>query len=53
MHACEKICVIYDEDTLSKLAAQKRFARFRAGNFDVKDKLRSDRQSLKSSMKSW
>ena len=35
--ACEKICAIYGEDTLSKSAARKWFARFRAGNFDVKD----------------
>jgi len=40
--ACEKICAIYDEDTLSKSAARK-FACFRAGNFDVKDESRSDR----------
>jgi len=36
--ACEKICVIYGEDTLSKSAARKWFARFRAENFDVKNK---------------
>ena len=36
---CEKICVIYGEDTLSKSAA--RFARFRVGNFNVKDEPRS------------
>jgi len=34
---CEKICAIYDEDTLSKSVARKLFVRFRAGNFDVKD----------------
>jgi len=33
----KKICAIYSEDTLSKSAARKWFARFRAGNFDVKD----------------
>ena len=39
---CEKICVIYGDDTLSKSAA--RFARFRVGNFnDVKDEPRSGR----------
>ena len=38
----EKICVIYDEDTLSKSAAREWFARFRAENFDVKDEPRSD-----------
>jgi len=41
--ACEKICAIYDEDTLSKSAARKWFARFRVGNFDVKDDPRSGR----------
>ena len=48
--ACEKICAIYDENTLSK--SQKWFARFRAGNFDVKNEPRSGRP-LKSPMKSW
>jgi len=38
LHRLEKICAIYGEDTLSKSAARKWFARFRAGNFDVKDK---------------
>jgi len=38
----EKICAIYGEDTLSKSAAREWFARFRAGNFDVKDEPRSD-----------
>ena len=37
----KKICAIYGEDTLSKSAAQKWFARFRAGNFDVKNDPRS------------
>jgi len=37
--ACEKICAIYGEDTISKSAARKWFARFRAGNFDVKEKM--------------
>jgi len=41
--ACEKICAIYGEDTLSKSAAWKWFARFRAGNFDVKNEPRSGR----------
>ena len=41
--ACEKIYAIYGEDTLSKSAARKWFARFRAGNFDVKDEPRSGR----------
>ena len=30
---CEKICAIYGEDTLSKSAARKWFARFRAENW--------------------
>jgi len=34
--ACEKIYAIYGENILSKSAARK-FAHFRAGNFDVKD----------------
>ena len=40
---CEKICAIYAiyEDTLSKSTARKWFARFRAGNFDMKDEPRS------------
>jgi len=40
---CEKICAIYGVDTLSKSAARKWFARFGAGNFDVKDEPRSGR----------
>jgi len=47
--ACEKICAIYDEDTLSKSAARKWFARFRAGNFDVKDEPRSGRSITEKS----
>jgi len=43
VQACEKICAIYGEDTLSKSAAQKWFVRFRAGNFNIKDKPRSGR----------
>ena len=41
--ACEKIYAIYCEDTLSKSAARKWFARFHAGNFDMKDEPRSGR----------
>ena len=41
--ACEQICAIYGEDTLSKSVARKWCARFRAGNFDVKDEPRSGR----------
>ena len=40
---CQKICAVYGEDILSKSAARKWFARFRAGNFDVKDEPRSGR----------
>jgi len=39
-HACEKFA-LFTEDILSKSAARKWFARFRAGNFDVKDESRS------------
>ena len=49
VQACEKICAIYDEDTLSKSAARKWFVRFRTGNFDVKDKLHSDRSITEKS----
>jgi len=41
--ACEKICAVYGEGALSKSAARKWFARFRSGNFDVKDEPRSGR----------
>lgn len=41
--ACEKICAVYGEGTLSKSAARKWFARFRSGNFNVKDEPRSGR----------
>jgi len=40
---CEKIRDVYGEDVLSKSAACKWFARFRSGNFDVKDAPRSGR----------
>lgn len=43
MSAREKICAVYGEDTLTISTAQKWFARFRAGNFDVKDAPRSCR----------
>ncbi|EFN85671.1 hypothetical protein EAI_07018, partial [Harpegnathos saltator] len=39
--ACEKMCAVYGEGTLSKCAARKWFAHFRSGNFDVKDESRS------------
>ena len=35
--AYEQICATYGEDTLSKSAARKWFARFRTENFDVID----------------
>jgi len=47
--ACEKICAIYGAKTLSKSAARKWFARFRAGNFDVKDESRSGRSITEKS----
>jgi len=47
--ACEKICAIYGEDTLSKSAARKWFTHFRAGNFDVKDEPRSGRSITEKS----
>jgi len=50
--ACEKICATYDEDTLSKSAALEWFARFRVGNFDMKDELHSGRPITENPMKS-
>jgi len=47
--ACEKICAIYGENTLSKSAARKWFARFRVGNFDVKDEPRSSQSITEKS----
>ena len=41
VQACEKICAVYGEGTLSKFSAQKWFARFCSGNFNMKDDLRS------------
>ncbi len=41
--AREKICGVYGQDTLSKATAKRWFARFRSGNFDVKDAPRSGR----------
>jgi len=46
---CEKICAIYGKDTLSKSAARKWFARFHAGNFDVKDEPHSGRSITEKS----
>jgi len=39
VQACEKICAIYDEDSI-KISSME-MVRFRAGNFDVKDEFRS------------
>jgi len=39
---CRKICKIYDADVVSERRTQKWFVRFRSGNFDVKDRPRSD-----------
>ena len=33
--ACEKICGVYGEGTVTKSAARECFARFRSRNFDV------------------
>lgn len=41
--AREKICEVYGDDALKTRIAQKWFARFRSGNFDVKDAPRSGR----------
>lgn len=41
--ACEKICEVYGQDSLSIHTARKWFARFRSGNFDVKDAPRTGR----------
>jgi len=38
MQTCKKICAIYDEDAVKERVSQKWFARFRCGNFSVKDK---------------
>lgn len=41
--ACDKICAVYGEDTLSKFVARKWFARVCSGNFNVKDESRCGR----------
>lgn len=41
--ACEKICAVYNQGTLLESVTRKWFARFRSGNFDVKDALCSGR----------
>jgi len=43
----EKICAVYGEGTLSKSTARKWFARFRSGNYEVKDEHALVVQSLK------
>lgn len=41
--ACNEICAVYGKGAVSKSAARKWFARFRAGNLDVGDAPRSGR----------
>lgn len=41
--ARQKICAVYGQGSLSKATAKRWFARFRSGNFDVKDAPRSGR----------
>lgn len=45
-HARENICAVYGPDTISIAAAKRWFARFRSGNFDVKDASRTGRPSV-------
>ncbi|CAH2103465.1 unnamed protein product [Euphydryas editha] len=40
---CRKICEVYGENAVSERRTQEWFARFRSGNFDVKDAPRSGR----------
>lgn len=40
---CRKICAVYGEDAITERTVQFWFARFRSGNFDVKDASRSGR----------
>lgn len=49
--ACEKICAVYDESTLSKSIAQKWFARFRSDNFDVKNESSFDHSIIEKADK--
>lgn len=42
-HAAKKICEVYGEGAVSDRTAREWFARFRSGNFDVKDAPRSGR----------
>jgi hypothetical protein len=41
--AARNICVIYGEDSIAEITAQKLFARFKQGNFDMNDTPRSGR----------
>ena len=47
----KKICGVQGEGTVSKLAVRKRFARFRSGNFYVKDEPHSDQPITEKSDK--
>ena len=50
--AHQKLCGVYGDECLSERQCQIWFARFRSGNFDVKDaNLALAGQSLKKSMK--
>lgn len=46
--ACEKICAVYGEGTLSKATAKRWFAKFRSGDLDIKDEPRSGRPVVKN-----
>jgi len=41
LHKPKKICLVYGEDALTRQIIANWFRRFRDGNFDVKDALRS------------
>ena len=41
--AHRKLCSVYDDEGLSERQCQNWFARFRSGNFDVKDESRPGR----------
>ena len=43
MQAYRKLCGVYGDECLSERQCQNWFARFRSGNFDVKDELRPGR----------
>lgn len=48
---CRKICTVYGEDAVSERRTQEWFARFRSGNFDVKDARRSGRPIVENTDK--